>query len=197
MQRPWQSSGSSCPGRAWNQSSPARASKLPPGLENANEGAWNSWTRKQDKAIRARLEQGDLDSMVNLLLFGTSFTRQPRIAIENITEAARKGVLRARVDDLITGLRNPGGNERLAFLNALMRSRGFDANGVVCGSRGIRLQQSSAGTSGAERLSPRAPPKPGAMLIPFSTGRRYSATAAFRSTPASSPISRSNKLCAI
>jgi hypothetical protein len=103
--------------------------KLPADLENANEGAWNTWSRKQDKAVRARLEQGDLDSMVNLLLFGTSFTRQPRIGIENITEAARKGVLRARVDDLIAGLRNPGGNERLAFLNTLMRSRGLDPNG--------------------------------------------------------------------
>ncbi len=102
---------------------------LPPYLVNANEGAWNSWTHKQDKAVRARLEQGDLDSMVNLLLFGTSFTIQPRIGIENITEAARKGALRARVDDLISGLRNPGGNERLAFLNALMRSRGLDPNG--------------------------------------------------------------------
>jgi SAM-dependent methyltransferase len=100
----------------------------PPELEHASEGLWNAWARKRDKAIRARLEQGDLDSMVNLLLFGTSFTRQPRIRIENITQAARSGVLRGRVDDLITGLKNPGGNERLVFLKTLMRSRGFDAN---------------------------------------------------------------------
>ena len=102
--------------------------KPPPELKNVRESAWNAWTRKQDKAIRARLEQGDLDSMVNLLLFGTSFTRQPRIRMEDITEAAKSGLLRGRVDDLIAGLRNPGGNERLVFLNALLRSRGFDPN---------------------------------------------------------------------
>ncbi len=103
--------------------------KLPAALEDANQSEWNTWTRKQDKAVRTRLEQGDLDSMVNLLLFGTSFTRQPRVRIENITEAAKNGVLRGRVDDLIAGLRNPGGNERLAFLNTLMRRRGFDPDG--------------------------------------------------------------------
>ncbi len=103
--------------------------RLPPELEHASAATWNGWTREQDKAVRARLEQGDLDSMVNLLLFGTSFTREPRIAIGNITEAAKNGVLRRRVDELVAGLQNPGGNERLAFLNTLLRDRGFDADG--------------------------------------------------------------------
>jgi SAM-dependent methyltransferase len=80
----------------------------------------------RDKAIRARLEQGDLDSMVNLLLLGTSFTKQPRIRIENITEASKSGVLRARVDDLVAGIRNPGSNERLIFLRGLLRSKWID-----------------------------------------------------------------------
>src|SRR5258708_4448576 len=57
------------------------ADALPAGLKNADEGKWNEWRRREDKAIRARLELGDLDSTVNLLLFGTSFTTQPRIRI--------------------------------------------------------------------------------------------------------------------
>ncbi|HEY6346565.1 MAG TPA: hypothetical protein VIY49_34170 [Bryobacteraceae bacterium] len=64
--------------------------------------------------------------MVNLLLYGTSFTKQPRINVESLTEASRAGTLRARVDDLVTGLRSPGDNERLAFLNDLLRSQGID-----------------------------------------------------------------------
>jgi hypothetical protein len=100
--------------------------QLPAELKNAGESNWIAWSQRQDKAIRARLQQGDLDSMVNLLLFGTSFTKQPRIRIENLSEASRAGTVRARVDDLVAGLRNPGDNERLIFLNGLLRSRGID-----------------------------------------------------------------------
>jgi len=81
---------------------------LPAELRNADEAKWTAWSRQQDQAIRARLQQGDLDSMVNLLLFGTSFTKQPRIRMEGITEASKAGALRARVDDLVAGLRSPG-----------------------------------------------------------------------------------------
>ncbi|HEY4363502.1 MAG TPA: hypothetical protein VGN17_21225 [Bryobacteraceae bacterium] len=64
--------------------------------------------------------------MVNLLLFGTSSTKQPRVRVEAIPEASRSGVLRARVDDLVAGLGSPGKNERLAFLSGLLRSVGGD-----------------------------------------------------------------------
>lgn len=97
-------------------------------LRNADEAAWLAWARREDKSIRARLEQGDLDSMVNLLLFGTSFTRQPRINMEGsgLLEASRSGVLRMRVDDLVAALQNPSGNERLIFLQKLLRDRGIN-----------------------------------------------------------------------
>jgi hypothetical protein len=64
--------------------------------------------------------------MVNLLLFGTSFTKQPRIRVEGLTEASKAGTLRARVDDLVAGLRSAGDNERLNFLSGLLRSEGVD-----------------------------------------------------------------------
>jgi hypothetical protein len=104
----------------------AQRGRLPVELSNADQAKWNAWSQRQDKAIRARLEQGGLDSMVNLLLLGTSFTKQPRIRVENITEASKTGILRARVDDLVAGLRSPGDNERLVFLNRLLRSKGID-----------------------------------------------------------------------
>src|SRR5690242_13016530 len=99
---------------------------LPAELKNPTEARWSAWVQRQDKAIRARLRQGDLDSMVNLLLYGTSFTRQPRIRVEDLAEASKAGTLRARVDDLVAGLRSPGDNERLAFLNGLLRDQGID-----------------------------------------------------------------------
>lgn len=104
----------------------AQHGRLPAELRNADEAKWSAWSLRQDKAIRARLEQGDLDSMVNLLLLGTSFTKQPRIRVESITEASKSGVLRARVDDLVAGLRKPGDNERLIFLSGLLRRQGMD-----------------------------------------------------------------------
>jgi hypothetical protein len=64
--------------------------------------------------------------MVNLLLYGTSFTKQPRIKVESLTEASKAGTLRARVDDLAAGLRSPGDNERLILLNSLLRNQGID-----------------------------------------------------------------------
>src|SRR5215469_9329814 len=99
---------------------------LPAELRNPNEAKWRAWSQREDKAIRARLRQGDLDSMVNLLLYGTSFTKQPRIKVENLTEASRSGTLRARVEDLAAALRNPGDNERLSFVNDLLRNSGVD-----------------------------------------------------------------------
>ena len=97
-------------------------------LRNANESNWLAWARHEDQTIRARLRQGDLDSMVNLLLYGTSFTGQPRISMqgEGLTVASKSGVLHARVDDLVAGLRNPGDNQRLVFLQRLLRNQGID-----------------------------------------------------------------------
>ena len=100
--------------------------QLPRELASPDEAKWIAWSQREDQAIRARLQQGDLDSMVNLLLFGTSFTKQPRIKVESLTEASKSGVLRVCVDDLAAGLRSPGKNERLIFLRDLLRSKGID-----------------------------------------------------------------------
>jgi hypothetical protein len=104
----------------------AQRELLPAELRDADQNRWLAWARRQDLSIRARLQQGELDSMVNFLLYGASFTRQPRILMEHLTEASKAGVLRARVDDLVAGLRNPGDNERLIFLQRFLRSQGID-----------------------------------------------------------------------
>jgi hypothetical protein len=100
----------------------AFAGQLPPELANPDSPKWNAWSRREDNAIRARLDQGDLDSMVNLLLYGTSFTKQPRIQMQALNAI----VVRARVDDLVRGLQNPTGNERLVFLRSLLQNKGID-----------------------------------------------------------------------
>ena len=106
----------------------ALASELPPQLREPNEGKWKAWAQHEDDAVRARLEQGALDSMINLLLFGTSFTTQPRVITMRDFEDP---VVQARVTDLLETLRNPGNNERIIFLRNLLRSRGVDPNSSV------------------------------------------------------------------
>lgn len=105
--------------------------------------AWPGWVTRRDAEIRSRLAQGDEDSLVNFLLFGTTFTRQPRLNLEQIArmkrtrdaasgggqddEAAR--LIAARIGDLLTALKTPGGNERLLF-----------ARKVIVGEKGFRLE---------------------------------------------------------
>jgi len=109
---------------------------LPDGLRGADETRWLAWCRQQDKAIRTRLQQGDLDSMVNLLLLGTSFTKQPRVRMEALDAASKSGILRSRVDDLVAGLRRPGDNERLLFLKKVVRNEGIDPDDADGGEAG-------------------------------------------------------------
>jgi hypothetical protein len=101
----------------------ARAGELPPELKEQNEGKWKTWAQHEDNVVRTRLEQGALDSMINLLLFGTSFTTQPRVITMN---DFGDPVVQARVTDLLEALRNPGNNERIIFIRNLLRSRGAD-----------------------------------------------------------------------
>ncbi|MBV9746259.1 MAG: hypothetical protein JO099_21065, partial [Acidobacteriia bacterium] len=112
---------------------------LPAGLRIGDEAQWLAWCQRQDKAIRARLDQGDLDSLANLLLLGTSFTRQQRIPMDQITAASKAGILRARVDDLVAGLRHPNGNERLLFAQSLLRRQGINPEGPQDSQLGVFL----------------------------------------------------------
>ena len=54
------------------------AGKLPAelgGLTAAQlESAWPAWIERHDRDVRARLDQGDEDTTVNWMLYGTSFT---------------------------------------------------------------------------------------------------------------------------
>ena len=99
----------------------ALSDKLPEQLQNPNESKWKTWAQREDTAIRSRLEQGSRDSMINLLMFGTSFTEQPRAP-----GALRRDdpLIQSRLNDLMRGLRDPKGNERLEFIarNVLGRS---------------------------------------------------------------------------
>lgn len=120
---------------------------LPPELKDKRPderaAIWPAWITRRDAEIRDRLAQGDEDSLVNLLLFGTSYTRQPRITQADIAKLLQPGmrdsvgaeatlpvskILRARADDLVQALGAPGSNERLLYARRwLIERKGYDA----------------------------------------------------------------------
>jgi hypothetical protein len=54
------------------------------------ERRWPAWIDGQRRALEVRLAQGDVDSVVNLMLFGTSFTSEPRITARLLADLNQK-----------------------------------------------------------------------------------------------------------
>jgi hypothetical protein len=86
------------------------------------------WLSRRDAEIRGRVERGDEDSLVNLMLFGTSFTSLPRA----VNDSSRLGgpdraaaIVRGRIDDLVRALASPS-DERLQFARDVIVRRGID-----------------------------------------------------------------------
>jgi hypothetical protein len=126
----------------------AMAEALPAGLRGLNptqlEAIWPAWEKQHDIEIRGRLKKGDEDSIVNFLMFGTSFTHQPRLTFELIREMRQTGqedsansasgipafgkLLDARINDLLLAVSKPGTNERLSFVLQVLKSQDYYVN---------------------------------------------------------------------
>ena len=93
----------------------------------ARETRWSAWMRRHEADVRARLDRGDLDTVVNLWMYGTTFTRQPRVTA---AEAARLGptegeaLLLRRLEDLVASLAEPGADERLRLARDVVERHG-------------------------------------------------------------------------
>ena len=109
-----------------------RTEFLPPDLAAAPdvEAAWPAWIAAHDRAIRTRILAGDDESVLNLLLFGTTFTSRPRATEREIAQlssaTSRESLVEGRIDDLAAGAASPGDNQRLQFTRDLLVRHGFD-----------------------------------------------------------------------
>jgi hypothetical protein len=117
------------------------AGELPTGLDKApGVGSWLQWETAHDQEIRSRLKLGDADSIVNLVLFGTSFTARPRLTsqqtetAEGDSEAAGRLIL-ARIQDFARAVLDPGHNERLQFAAAWLKEAGINASNPAADKR--------------------------------------------------------------
>ena len=84
-----------------------------------------------DAAIRARVAGGDEDSIIHLLLFGTSFTKAPRASERDLADLVdhARAALRAlgpRIDDFAAAVATPGTNDRLRFARQVVERKGID-----------------------------------------------------------------------
>lgn len=105
--------------------------------------AWNEWMKLRNKEIRERLAQGDADSVINLLMFGTSFTKEPRLATASlavITDTANnsanpkvasalRSIFEKRVRDLVRSMGASHMSERISFARATLQRAGVNPTG--------------------------------------------------------------------
>jgi hypothetical protein len=87
---------------------------------------WPDWIARHDREIRGRLLPGDEDTIVNWLLFGSSFTREPKALFE-VPETSNDlpKVISKRITDLIAALRSAHSDERVMFARRLLQSQGY------------------------------------------------------------------------
>jgi len=95
------------------------------------ESAWPGWVSRHDATIRTRLEHGDEESVVNFLLFGTTFTKLARATERDLAQLAGQpsgvpDLIVRRIEDFIAGIESPGTNERLRFARQIVERKGID-----------------------------------------------------------------------
>ena len=81
---------------------------------------WPSWIAEHDRTTRSRVAEGDETSIVYWLLFGTTFTSQPRITSRQIDSKEITAAVNARLTDLEAALAAPGGSERVQFARLVL-----------------------------------------------------------------------------
>ena len=87
---------------------------------------------QRDAEIRARLAAGDEDSVITFLLFGVTFTSQPRYSFATAAAGraadavAADPAVQRRITDMVAGIVAPGANERLQFARRVIERHGID-----------------------------------------------------------------------
>lgn len=131
----------------------------------ADEKEWDAWIRARDAEIRARVDRGADDSISAWILFGTSFTSQPRIASapEAVNPAGDlTGNARARVTSFLAGLDSQD-SERFRVVLELLRRQRISQEEVEAFLTG-NLRRYALEQAGARRTSKNMPREQGSLL---------------------------------
>ena len=114
----------------------------PPSLRQIPEAQrpaqWQGWMVARKRVVSDRVRQGDVDSVVNLLLFGTSFTKVPRLTAARIAQlsdrwaagdASAPAILTReylqRASDLVSAAARPGPSVRMQDVRGILAREGY------------------------------------------------------------------------
>lgn len=110
----------------------AMQGSLPPELKASSPitaAAWEKWVRSQDKEIRIRVEEGEENTLTNLLRLGVTYTRQPRIGYEELDRYGHNAdvdsIADKRADDLMRALAAPHPSPGMLEMRAFLEKKGF------------------------------------------------------------------------
>jgi len=110
----------------------AYLSSLPPELKPSGQptaAAWDKWIRTQDKEIRVRIEEGEENTLTNLLRLGVTYTKEPRITYEYLARYGSSSFVDSmadkRANDLIKALAAPHPSEGMMEMRALLEKKGY------------------------------------------------------------------------
>ena len=81
---------------------------------------WQAWIEADDRRTRARVAEGDETSIVNWLLFGTSFTDEPRITVRELESKDAGHAVERRVNDLVRAIGGTTSNDRLELARRVL-----------------------------------------------------------------------------
>jgi hypothetical protein len=106
--------------------------ELPPQLQTAPRENWPMWLSTHDREIRKRLRRGDEDTLINWLLFGTSFTQEPR-PLFDVAETSRSTprIISRRAHDLIAAIRSAHPDERRLFARSVLSDAGYGFGSAI------------------------------------------------------------------
>jgi len=90
---------------------------------------WANWVHQEDAEIRARLERGEEDTLINLLRFGITFTKEYRIDDQYLFKYGQSTLVNAfaenRANDLVRAMASGSANEGVAHLRAFLEKKGY------------------------------------------------------------------------
>ena len=108
----------------------AMRSSLPPELKaSLTAAAWDKWVRTEDKEIRSRIEEGEENTLTNLLRMGVTYTKEQPINYEDLGDYGRSTAINSiadkRANDLVRALAAPHPSEGMLEMRALLERKGF------------------------------------------------------------------------
>lgn len=94
-----------------------------------DEAMWTKWIRRSDREVRQRLDQGQEDTLSNLLRFGVTFTKEYRIDDEYLPKYGQSSLVNAfaenRANDLVRALASPQASGGFREMRAFVEKQGY------------------------------------------------------------------------